>query len=264
MKDAEIQDITDKLYQFECKVRINREATQIGKIMLDLPRSRKTWNACSIIPGTSSTYLQMAIPVVIIAFLHDIGIADIYDELTFVTNLCPSNKSLDYVQFIFQEFILTKLAGYFNKGAIASASHGKGERKGIGRLLLLFAFNNKDKWLYVNWWAGIISLLLNADGVRSSDYDIGKHIVEQLQQLKPYLIPGVQPKISSFTTDAGGGGGTKEGCFESIKSLDPTLLAIICYIITCCLHGHLKPLENAWTKNFGDFGIGEDTFTQSE
>ena len=50
----------------------------------------------TIIPGCSEKYLQMAIPIIIGAFFHDIDITKYFnsDDLKFIANLTPCNKKL--------------------------------------------------------------------------------------------------------------------------------------------------------------------------
>ena len=53
--------------------------------------------ACSLIPAVSSKYLQMAIPLLIAAFFHDIGIALNFDSLDFYMNRIEKLYSKYYV-----------------------------------------------------------------------------------------------------------------------------------------------------------------------
>ena len=58
----------------------------------------------------------------------------------------------------------------------------------------------------------IISLLADADGVECSDIDIADHLYNTFCPYVPHLVEDEKIHISPFTTDAGGGKGTKESC----------------------------------------------------
>jgi len=101
------------------------------------------------------------------------------------------------------------LLSYFNKGGIASYTYNKGVRKGLGRLIRLLAFLNKNRLLDLLFHNRIISLRADSDGVKSDDKSIVHHLALSLKRCEPYLNPNITCQISSFTTDHGGGGGTK-------------------------------------------------------
>eukprot|EP00957_Ditylum_brightwellii_P135779 10355694-Ditylum_brightwellii.AAC.1 len=88
--------------------------------------------------------------------------------------------------------------------------HNKGEKESLGhdvRIISLFNKFNKFDELFP---PGIVSLRIDADGVQSCDRNLIHHMANSVFRLKPYLQPGANIQISSFTTYAGGGGGTKE------------------------------------------------------
>ena len=104
--------------------------------------------------------------------------------------------------------------------------------------------------------------LILASGVESNDKSIVHHLGHTFSQLSPYLNQGVQPQISSLSTDAGGGGGTKESCANQFEQQFGEMMFAIWYVITCMLHAHSKPLELAWKGAFGEFGNGNRTSSQ--
>ena len=55
--------------------------------------------------------------------------------------------------------------------------HDKGNRAGLGRLILILAIYNYKFRYDKNWHDGIISLTLNCDGVKSKDTNIADGIV---------------------------------------------------------------------------------------
>ena len=119
----------------------------------------------------------MAIPLFIAAFFHDAGIAKYYsDNIQFITRFTPSEKCITDNILILYEFQIYKGANYFNKGAMASMVHDKGQRAGLGRLPRLLAFNNWNQCYDTMFPHGIISLRVDADGVECSDKDIATSI----------------------------------------------------------------------------------------
>ena len=85
--------------------------------MLNLPNlGRKwkvTWNArryyylaYMIIPGCSAKYLQMAIPIIISAFFHDIDITRYFnsEDIGFIAILTPCDK-ISYERSLYEQRI---------------------------------------------------------------------------------------------------------------------------------------------------------------
>lgn len=217
---------------------------------------------CSILPGGSFKNFQMAIAVGVAAFFADNDLSCHYDSLEFIPYLTPSDKTLDTAVLIHEQFVLCKVADYFNKGAIASICHDKGNRAGLGRLIMILAFYNVDFRYDINWHDGIISLTLNCDGVKSKDANIADHINKKLQRLRPYMLPDKKIQLSSATTDAGGGGGTKENCMLELEKANPDLMYTLTYVLCCLLHAHNLPLQKSWENHFGPFGIDKNTMSQ--
>ena len=118
----------------------------------------------------------MFIPLAICAFFFDIGIAEYFDSLEFIADITPSDKKLDECVVLLSEFILFKIGGYFNKGAVCSCGHDKGDRNGLGRLIRVLGFFNKLFRFDVNFHDGIISLRVDSDGVDSTDDSIIEHL----------------------------------------------------------------------------------------
>ena len=111
---------------------------------------------------------------------------------------------------------------------------------------------------------GVVSIKIDADGVACKDDDLISHIENTFRGIEPYLKHLDSAKIieiSSFTTDAGGGGGTKETCAFKYRDSFGRIYHIM-YVITCALHGHSKPLEKAWLSAFSKFGLGEKNVGQ--
>ena len=82
------------------------------------------------------------------------------------------------------------------------------------------------------------------------------------KRIEAYKDDNAEVNISSFMTDHGGVGGTKEGSADQFEDQHPQTLYAVCYVVTCMLHGHSKPLENAWLTSFGDFGTDKRTVSQ--
>ena len=55
--------------------------------------------------------------------------------------------------------------------------HDKGERAGLGRILEVMSFNNRNYKLYSTCHNGIIPVIIDADGVNSNDSDITTKII---------------------------------------------------------------------------------------
>ena len=270
---CKLQQSTQKVESLNNNIKENRDKTVVGGIILNLPNTMKRWHPSSMgrylyglgwsyIPAASSRYLQMAIPIFIAAFFCDIGIGSMFDSLAFLPTITPSNKALDQCVLLLREFVLYMFAQYINNGTVISICHDKGERAGLGRLIRIFSVYNRDCRLDPNFPSGIISLILDADGVQSNDKDISVHLGNSLLQCRPYMNAGSKINISFFTTDAGGGGGTKEGCANEFNKQYSHMMHEAWYVITCMLHGHSKPLEKAWEEAFGKFGNGHKTVGQ--
>ena len=256
----------------------NKERIAIGDIILNLPiRFPKETGKCpgnseakrlyglgwAQIPAASAKYLAIAIPTFVAAFLTDIGLSKYIPDLELIPTITPSDKCLDECILLLHEFVCYKIASYVNKGAICSCTHDKGERKKLGRLIRLLAFLNKGFKLDPNFHDGIISLRVDSNGVKSEDVSIVvQHLYNSFERSKPYIDEGKSIKISSFTTDAGGGGGTKESCANKFVTSHEGLIFEIWYVITCMLHGHSKPLEKAWLEGLGEFGNGKRSASQ--
>ena len=125
-------------------------------------------------------------------------------------------------------------------------SHDKGERAGLGRLVEVMSFNNRNHRLDPTWHDGIISIRIDADGVNSNDDDIATKIIKTKEDISTYLDDGVQIKIASLMTDHRGGGGTIESSAEAISKNEDGLLDDLLYVNNCMLHSHSKPLKLAW------------------
>ena len=110
------------------------------------------------------------------------------------------------------EFVSYKTATYINKGGVTSMTHDKGERNGLVWLIRLCAFYNRKTCLEPLFHDGIISLRVDADGVKADDKSISQHLYNTFKRCLAYKDEDKIIQISSFTTDHGGGGGTKEIC----------------------------------------------------
>ena len=127
-----------------------------------------------IIPGWSTKYLQMATPIIIGAFFHNINIMRYFnsDDLWFITNLTPRDKKWDECDYLNREYIYYTISTYIESGAMGNLSHDRGERAGIGRILEVMYFNNQNYKIDPSWNNGIISVIIDADGVNPNDNDI--------------------------------------------------------------------------------------------
>lgn len=267
-----IEEKDKRIQKLEKELEENEEAIVIGKKMLRLPTRKKCPSTpeglrlyslmCSTLPGGSFKNFQVAIALGVAAFFADNGLGSHYDSLEFIPYLTPSDKTLDRAVLIHEQFVLCKVANYFNKGAIASACHDKGNRAGLGRLILILAFFNYRFQYDKNWRDAIISVTLNCDGVKSKDANIADHINKKLQRLRPYMHSDAKIQLSSATTDAGGGGGTKENCMLELEKTNPDLMYTLTYVLCCLLHAHNLPLQLSWEKHFGPFGIDKNTMSQ--
>ena len=56
--------------------------------------------------------------------------------------------------------------------------HDKGERAGLGRILEVMSFNNRNYKLYSTCHNGIIPVIIDADGVNPNDDDIATKIIK--------------------------------------------------------------------------------------
>ena len=122
---AKLSKTEQRVSMLEEQVKVDDEKVKIGTMILNLPTLAKkwkgTWNArryyslaYMTIPGCSAKYLQMAIPMLIAAFFHDIDIAKYYkdEDLRFIANLTPCDKMLDECVYLigntfFIEYLLT-------------------------------------------------------------------------------------------------------------------------------------------------------------
>ena len=135
--------------------------------------------------------------------------------------------------------------------------HDKGERAGLGRLVEVMSFNNRNYKLDHTWHNGIISVRIDVDSVNSNDDDIAKNIIKTKIYIADYLGNRHTIKLVSLLTYHGGGDITMESCADEIKKKENALLEYLLFVINFMLHGHSKPLELSWLEFFGKFGIGE-------
>ena len=103
---------------------------------------------------------------------------------------------------------------------------------------------------------------MSSDGVMFKDKDISTHLGKSIDQIQQYTNDDAKVNVSSFTTDAGGGGGTKEGCANEFCNQFPEMMYDVWYVVTCMLHGNSKLLEKVWLQAFGEFGTGKKTVGQ--
>ena len=124
-----IQNQEEKIRELETQIERDRTRVEIGNLILQLSSSKAYRGtkmgkrlyglACAQIPAASMKYLQMFIPLVIAAFLFDIGVARFFDNLDFVPDLTPSDKVLSDCVLLLNEHVLYKISTYMNKGAKA-------------------------------------------------------------------------------------------------------------------------------------------------
>ena len=105
---GDLRRLKQRVRIIEEKLRQDEDKVKLGEEILNLPnlvrKWRGTWNArcyyslaCTIIPGCSEKYLQMAIPSIICAFFHYIDIMRYFkrDDLRFFASIAPYDKELD-------------------------------------------------------------------------------------------------------------------------------------------------------------------------
>ena len=160
---------------------------------------------CRNLPGSSFKNFQQTFPTCIAVFLSDIGINSYLESVDFMPHLTPSDKILDYCVLIHEQFVFCKIADFFNKGAISSACHDKGNRPGLGRIILTLAFCNQNLKCDPSWHDGVISLTLNCDRVKSKYTSNVDYTNKKPQRLRPCMSPDYKTQLSAARTDAGGG-----------------------------------------------------------
>ena len=261
---SKLSKTEQRVSMLEEQVKVDDEKVKIGTMILNLPTLAKkwkgTWNArrysslaYTTVPGCSAKYLQMAIPMSIAAFFHDIDIAKYYNDkdLRFIENLTPCDKMLDECVYLNREYIFYRISTYFEKGAMGHLSYDKGEQAGLGQLVEVMAFNNRKRKLEPSWHDGIISIRIDTDGVNSNDKDIATKIIKTKQDIITYLEDGTRIRLASILTDHhGGGGGTMKSSAKAIQKIDDSMLHNLLFINNCMLHGLSKPLELAWLEFF--------------
>lgn len=163
------------------------------------------------LPKASLKYMSQFIPVVVAAFLCDIGIYEQLPIIRNVANVTPSDKCLKRCILLNHQHFYYSIAKMIKKGAVFGLAHDKGEKSGLGRLAQEIGCQNVGKNIDPLYDEGIISLRLNANGVVANDESIAEHIENSFVNVDPYLEDQEVVEISTYTTDSGGGGGTVEG-----------------------------------------------------
>ena len=69
------------------------------------------------------------------------------------------------------------------------------------------SFNIWNYKLDTSWRNGIISVIIDTDGVNSNDNDTKEKIIKTKEDIDAYLGNGHIIKLASLLTDNGGGGG---------------------------------------------------------
>ena len=106
----------------------------------------------------------------------------------------------------------------------------------------------------------IILARFNSDGAKVNYREASEAIDNTLCNVDIYLKDGKRIKAVGQWNDSGGGGVTKgeaESLFDVRGQDNP-----VYYMAACVLHVASKMLQNAMEKNFGDSGLGEETFYQ--
>ena len=87
----------------------------------------------------------MSIPSIIGALFHDINIKKYFksDDLRFIANKKPCDKKLDKCVYLNRDCFY-KISTYIESGAMGNLSHDTGERTGLGRLVGVMSFNNRN------------------------------------------------------------------------------------------------------------------------
>ena len=93
--------------------------------MVNLPNIGRNWKwawnarryyslAYMIIPDCPEKYLQMAIPIIIGAFFHDIDITRYFNsnDLWFIANLTQRDKKVEDCVYLNREYIFYKILTY--------------------------------------------------------------------------------------------------------------------------------------------------------
>ena len=84
--------------------------------------------------------------------------------------------------------------------------HDKGERAGLGRIVEVMYFNNRNYKLDPSWNNNILSVRMDADGVNSNGDDIAAKIIKTKEDIAAYLGNGQTIKLASLLTDHGSEG----------------------------------------------------------
>ena len=140
----------------------------------------------TIITVWSEKYLQIAIPIITGAFIHDIDITRYFNskDLQFIANLTPCDKILDKCVYLNREYIFYRISTYIESGSMGHFSHDKGESYGIGIIVKVLGFNNWNYKLNPSLYDSIISVKVGADSVNSN----ANYIVMKLIKQKNILL----------------------------------------------------------------------------
>jgi hypothetical protein len=260
---AKLIELQIELAVAEDTFQENSRANQIGNKFLALSngtRSKLTikcqnfiMTAWAVLPKASADGLSAAMPLLICAFLADVGILDMMGNVAeTISTICPSANSFHNVAMKFRNAAYQKVAVLVDRKVPLHWAFDKGLRGRLSRLALECSFLCPDEDI-------VKTIRLNCDGSNGCQdvADLIDHIMKWIQ----YYVPNHdKPRSSSMSADSGGGG-TGDSCVESLTRnglVDP----FIFYCASCIMHALSRPLQVAFENHFGKGGLFKKTILQ--
>ena len=237
---------------------LQKKASQMDTLQRSIKKKKYTGSALSrrllasalvSVPGFSLTGAELAIPLVVAAFLADSDLIDDKINLTLFSKSFASAHNLRDILISSAVDSLIEIGKQIHLAGNVFMSCDKGNKKGLSHFVKI-----------LSWWDKIQNqvqtFVLDIDaseGTSEGCAEAIEHSIKKLNNTIDLLI------LTGQTTDSGGGG-VLESLMEELKKRNlctPTYL-----VASCTLHAIQIALANPVKKTFGEGKLGGRTMMQ--
>ena len=211
-----------------------------------------------VAPREKPHNLALVIPIAVATFLVNIGIGVAKDPVNnnimrAVQNSTPYDNTIKQIVRRAQQHCYKYVSMNLESGMPLVLAFYKDERGGLGNFV-------KEATIFDHSVDKIIPIRLNSDSAKGKDREAAEVIDATLCDLYIYRKDGKRTKAVGQCNDYGGGLVTKGAAavLSAVKQQDDAVY----YMAACVLYAASKSLQNSTEKNFGESGLGEETFQQ--
>ena len=195
------QNIQQSLHETICE---NSKATDIGKRILEglfkskCPSTRLGQHlycyGLSLAPKISVDAFTQAAPLIISAWLADVGVLEKLDDPTAIAQITPSPTTMHKSLKGEREHIYMKVASLINRGIPISKQHDKGHRAKLDRCVLEISNWDNDNDCVDQIRAG-------SDGAGSSDKEVAEYLDTIFSKVDDYLTDERKEELPNGTSE---------------------------------------------------------------